>query len=140
VLHDDLEDLKLRSTILDGEIVALDCEGIPRFQLLQKWQKQPIAPVGYYVFDLLWHSGSDWTAQPLIISVSSLTRYLNLMVEFRSEVMSRSTELSFSGWQKKVLNEIWSRRFGNGTLRSGVLLHHPRLLSGLPFAGSLCSG
>ena len=28
------------------------------------------------------------------------------MVEFRSEVMSRSTELSFSGWQKKVLNEI----------------------------------
>jgi ATP-dependent DNA ligase len=33
VLHDDLEDLKLRSTILDGEIVALDCEGIPRFQL-----------------------------------------------------------------------------------------------------------
>jgi hypothetical protein len=69
-----------------------------------------------------------------------LTRYLNLMVEFRSEVMSRSTELSFSGWQKKVLNEIWSRRFGNGTLRSGVLLHHSRLLSGLPFAGSLCSG
>jgi len=45
-------------------------------------------------------------------------------------------ELNFSGWQKKVLNEIWSRRFGNGTLRSGVLRHHPRLLSGLPFAGS----
>jgi bifunctional non-homologous end joining protein LigD len=31
--------LKLRSTILDCEIVALDSEGIPRFQLLQKWQK-----------------------------------------------------------------------------------------------------
>jgi bifunctional non-homologous end joining protein LigD len=30
--------LKLRSTILDGEIVALDAEGIPRFQLLQQWQ------------------------------------------------------------------------------------------------------
>ena len=26
------------------------------------------------------------------------------------------------------------------TLRFGVLLHHSRLLSGLPFAGSLCSG
>jgi hypothetical protein len=26
------------------------------------------------------------------------------------------------------------------TVRSGVLLHHPRFLSGLPFAGSLCSG
>jgi hypothetical protein len=40
----------------------------------------------------------------------------------------------------KTLNDNRSRRFGNGTLRSGVLLHHPRLISGLPFAGSLCSG
>jgi bifunctional non-homologous end joining protein LigD len=29
-----VDQLKLRSTILDGEIVALDAEGIPRFQLL----------------------------------------------------------------------------------------------------------
>jgi bifunctional non-homologous end joining protein LigD len=35
---DAVNRLKLRSTILDGEIVALDSEGIPRFQLLQKWQ------------------------------------------------------------------------------------------------------
>ena len=31
-------------------------------------------------------------------------------------------------------------RFVANTLRSGVLLHHPRFLTGLPFAGSLCSG
>jgi ATP-dependent DNA ligase len=37
--------LNLRSTILDGEIVALNSEGIPRFRLLQKWQKRPTAPV-----------------------------------------------------------------------------------------------
>ncbi len=35
-IRDATEELKLRSTILDGEIVALDEEGIPRFQLLQK--------------------------------------------------------------------------------------------------------
>jgi ATP-dependent DNA ligase len=29
-----VDQLKLRSTILDGEIVALDAEGIPLFQLL----------------------------------------------------------------------------------------------------------
>jgi bifunctional non-homologous end joining protein LigD len=40
-IRDAVEELKLRSTILDGEIVALDEEGIPRFQLLQKWQKRP---------------------------------------------------------------------------------------------------
>jgi bifunctional non-homologous end joining protein LigD len=32
-----INQLKLRSTILDGEIVALDEEGKPRFQLLQQW-------------------------------------------------------------------------------------------------------
>src|ERR1700737_3092441 len=36
--------LKLRSTILDGEIVAVDENGIPRFQLLQRFEKQPTAP------------------------------------------------------------------------------------------------
>jgi bifunctional non-homologous end joining protein LigD len=47
--------LKLRSTILDGEVVAVDENGIPRFQLLQRFQKQPTAPTLYYVFDLLWY-------------------------------------------------------------------------------------
>jgi bifunctional non-homologous end joining protein LigD len=37
--------LNLRSTILDGEIVVLDNDGVPRFQLLQKCQKPPTAPV-----------------------------------------------------------------------------------------------
>jgi ATP-dependent DNA ligase len=58
--------LKLRSTILDGEIVALDEEGIPRFQLLQKWQKRPTAPVVYVLFDLLWDSGRDLAGKSVI--------------------------------------------------------------------------
>ena len=36
--------LKLRSTVLDGEVVAVDETGIPRFQLLQRFLKQPTAP------------------------------------------------------------------------------------------------
>jgi bifunctional non-homologous end joining protein LigD len=58
--------LNLRSTILDGEIVALDPEGIPRFQLLQQWQKRPTAPVVYVVFDLLWDNGRDLTGKSVI--------------------------------------------------------------------------
>ena len=58
--------LKLRSTILDGEIVALDEEGIPRFQLLQKWQKRPNAPVVYVLFDLLWDNGRDLTGKSVV--------------------------------------------------------------------------
>jgi bifunctional non-homologous end joining protein LigD len=58
-----VDQLNLRSTILDGEIVALDQEGIPRFQLLQQWQKRPTAPVVFYLFDLLWSDGRDITGK-----------------------------------------------------------------------------
>src|SRR5438552_17319901 len=58
--------LKLRSSVLDGEIIAVDEKGIPRFQLLQRFQKQPTAPTLYFVFDVLWTDGSDITAKNLI--------------------------------------------------------------------------
>src|SRR5258707_3882411 len=65
-IRDAEEELNLRSTILDGEIVALDDEGIPRFQLLQKWQKRPTAPVVYVLFDLLWDNGRDLASKSVI--------------------------------------------------------------------------
>src|SRR4029077_16252519 len=46
-----LSKLKLRSTILDGEVGAVAENGIPRFQLLQRFQKQPTALTLYYIFD-----------------------------------------------------------------------------------------
>src|ERR1700745_1256195 len=60
-----LSNLKLRSTILDGEVVAVDEKGIPRFQLLQRFQKQPNAPTLYYVFDVLWFQGDELTQKPI---------------------------------------------------------------------------
>ena len=61
-----LSNLKLRSTILDGEVVAVDEKGIPRFHLLQRFQKQPTAPTLYYVFDVLWCDGEDITGKPVV--------------------------------------------------------------------------
>ena len=53
-------------------------------------------------------------------------------------------------WSKRPLTDADRREnverrfrvdpFDNGTLRYGMLLRHPRLLSGLPFADSLSSG
>ena len=43
----------------------IDENGIPRFQLLQRFQKQPTAPTLYYIFDILWSEGEDITANPL---------------------------------------------------------------------------
>jgi bifunctional non-homologous end joining protein LigD len=61
-----LSRLKLRSTVLDGEIVAVDENDIPRFQLLQRFQKQPTAPTLYFVFDVFWNNGADVTGKTLM--------------------------------------------------------------------------
>jgi ATP-dependent DNA ligase len=58
--------LKLRSTILGGEVVAVDENGIPRFQLLQRFQKPSTATTLYYVFDVLWHNGANLTGKPIL--------------------------------------------------------------------------
>jgi bifunctional non-homologous end joining protein LigD len=50
--------------------------GIPRFQLLQRFQKQPTAPTLYYVFDVLWYNGDDLTGNPILERRSVLERIL----------------------------------------------------------------
>jgi bifunctional non-homologous end joining protein LigD len=65
-IQEAINELNLRSTILDGEIVALDEEGIPRFQLLQQWQKRPTAPVVFFLFGLLWSDGRDLTGKTVV--------------------------------------------------------------------------
>ena len=71
--------LRLRSTVLDGEVVAVDENGIPRFQLLQRFQKQPTAPTIYYVFDALWHNGDDLTGKPILERRSELDRIIRTL-------------------------------------------------------------
>ena len=54
------------SAILDGEVVAVDQNGIPRFELLQRFQQKPQGTLLYYVFDLPYLGGKDLTALPLL--------------------------------------------------------------------------
>jgi len=44
----------------------LDKDGIPRFQLLQQWQKRPTAPVVFFLFDLIWCDGRDLTTKTVV--------------------------------------------------------------------------
>jgi bifunctional non-homologous end joining protein LigD len=48
-----LKSLPAKSATLDGEIVALDQNGRPSFQLLQGNAKSKQTPIVYYAFDLL---------------------------------------------------------------------------------------
>src|SRR5262249_24989226 len=54
--------LLVADAVLDGEIVAFDSRGAPRFQLLQKGHDAEAVLV---VFDLLWLDGRDLRARPL---------------------------------------------------------------------------
>jgi bifunctional non-homologous end joining protein LigD len=53
------------STILDGEVVALDRKGIPQFQWLQYYEREPIGELKYMVFDLLFLDGHSLIHLPL---------------------------------------------------------------------------
>jgi bifunctional non-homologous end joining protein LigD len=52
--------------VLDGEIVAVNENGLGDFQLLQNWQTTHIGNLHYYVFDIIWLEGYDLTSLPLI--------------------------------------------------------------------------
>jgi bifunctional non-homologous end joining protein LigD len=60
----DLHSLK-KDAILDGEIVVLDNEGKPSFQLVQNYQGSHEGSLVYYVFDLLYLAGNDIRHLPL---------------------------------------------------------------------------
>lgn len=51
--------------VVDGEIVAVDGNGIPSFGKLQNWTSQSEGKLLFYAFDLLWYKGKDMTTLPL---------------------------------------------------------------------------
>ena len=52
IIFDELKKIKM-NIVLDGEIVALDENGMPRFQLLQQYEQNSNPDLCYYVFDCL---------------------------------------------------------------------------------------
>lgn len=58
-----IQQLRIRTLLLDGEVVAFDSKGISRFQLLQEGR----ASTSYAVFDCLYAAGRDLRREPLEI-------------------------------------------------------------------------
>src|SRR5580700_7449490 len=52
-------------TVIDGEVVALDQDGKPSFNLLQNYGSAGV-PVHFFIFDLLMIDGRDVMAEPLV--------------------------------------------------------------------------
>ncbi|HEX9500545.1 MAG TPA: DNA ligase D [Thermoanaerobaculia bacterium] len=64
--------LKLSEVVLDGEIVALDDKGAPRFQLLQQGEQREEV----FFFDILWLDGRDLRQQTYIDRRATLQKSL----------------------------------------------------------------
>ncbi len=64
-VYEELSKIK-KDVVLDGEIVALDSEGKPSFQLIQQYEQGGEVPICYYVFDCLAVGGKSIEDRPLL--------------------------------------------------------------------------
>jgi bifunctional non-homologous end joining protein LigD len=66
-----LHKLKCEELILDAEVVVVDAQGTPRFQLLQQGGRELMA-----VFDILWLNGEDFRRKPYLERRKLLEKFL----------------------------------------------------------------
>lgn len=100
-----LRSLPVKEAVLDGEIVALDADGKPSFQLLQAanlpGQSRP--PLFYYVFDIIQLEGKDLTGLPLLkrkAMAQALVAQLPDTIRFSASIQADS---------ERVLREMQAR-------------------------------
>jgi bifunctional non-homologous end joining protein LigD len=72
VLRSALEGLRAQSAILDGEIVALDSNGVSQFKELLYRRGRAV----FFAFDLLWLNDTDLRQTPLIERKKKLRRLI----------------------------------------------------------------
>ena len=113
--------IKAKEAILDGEIVALDHDGMPRFQLLQprvgRKKKSDIeallgkAKIVFYVFDLLYVDGYDLTSCPVVERKAALEKLLrpSSAIKF-SEHIAEDGEAFFEQIEKFHLEGMMAKR------------------------------
>ncbi|WP_285058895.1 DNA ligase D [Pedobacter ginsengisoli] len=51
--------------VVDGEILVINEKGVSKFGDLQNWRSEADGELVYYVFDLIWYEGRDFTDLPL---------------------------------------------------------------------------
>ena len=105
----ELQKIKADS-VLDGEIVVLNDEGYPEFQLLQHYESNTHRPIHYCVFDILSLKGKNTCELPLtdrkkllqsIIKKSPVVKYSEHITEKGIAFFNVSTEKNLEGIMAK---------------------------------------
>ena len=115
-------------TVVDGEIVALDDDGTPVFNLLQNFTSQA-GRIRYFVFDLLCYHSRDLTRLPLFKRRDMLRSLIKLDSELVkiSDYLEASSEQILSAVRLQRLEGIVGKR--NDSIyepgkRSGAWIKH----------------
>lgn len=110
-----------RPVVLDGELVALDESGRPRFELLQpvlNTRRRPQATLAYMVFDCL-YDGVEIIAEPLEARLDRLASFELPAPMVRSETVPGDGEALFAAVTEQGLEGIVAKRQGS-PYRPGV--------------------
>jgi bifunctional non-homologous end joining protein LigD len=105
--------------VLDGEIVVVDDQGRPNFQMLQNYQKSGSGHLIYYAFDLLFCDGHGLTNLPLLKRKELLKKILpaTRYIKFSDHVREEGA-LFFKVVQEKGLEGIIAKH-SQSTYRMG---------------------
>lgn len=105
--------------VLDGEAVALDNIGVPRFELMQN--KSRSDDIQFWAFDILRHNDTDLTAQPYRVrrQMLELLRQVGIKVPALldpHDPMGQVTKLDWEG----VVAKRWDSRYESRRSRAWV--------------------
>ncbi len=96
--------------VLDGEIVVVDDQGHPDFQMMQNYQKSGSGHLLYYVFDLLYFQGHDLTNLSLLRRKELLKKILPSSPKIKfSDHVSKEGVLFFNVVKEKGLEGIMAK-------------------------------
>jgi bifunctional non-homologous end joining protein LigD len=97
--------------VLDGEIVVVDDQGKPDFQMLQHFQYPGRGHLIYYVFDLLHFQGHDLTSLPLVRRRNLLKKILPIGPRIRfSDHVEKDGILFYEVSREKGLEGIIAKQ------------------------------
>jgi len=99
------------NAVLDGEIVVVDDQGRPDFQMLQHYQDLGSGHLLYHVFDLLHFQGHDMTGLPLLRRKELLKRILPSSPKIRfSDHIGKEGVLFYNVVREKGLEGIIAKQ------------------------------
>lgn len=116
-----IERLPCKEAVFDGEIVALDEQGRPSFQLMQSPESEAIY---YYLFDLIFLNGMDLKGQPL----SERKQTLSKLMEKAGDGLRFSGNLP--GHPEEILSQIKARGLEGVVAKRAASQYEPGKRSG----------